>query len=100
MDLARQTAVLLRCCAGSNHAWCVGAAGMAGWAKGGEVKIMPSAASQQVLPGLFWALDGLSSANWGLDRKSSWSGSFRAGVYIQLTDPQSYLLTLICIGAC
>jgi hypothetical protein len=67
-------------CAGSNHAWCVGAAGMAGWAKGGEVKIMPSAASLQVLPGLFWALDGLSSANWGLDRKRSWSGSFRAGV--------------------
>jgi len=56
-------------CAGSNHAWCVGAAGR------GEVKIMPSAASLQVLPGLFWALDGLSSANWGLDRKSSWSGS-------------------------
>jgi len=39
-----------------------------------EVKIMPSAAPLQVLPGLFWALDGLSSANWGLDGKSSWSG--------------------------
>jgi len=54
MDLARQTAVLLRCCAGSNHAWCVGAAGMAGWAKGGEVKIICC-----IPAGAAWAFLGL-----------------------------------------
>lgn len=45
--------------------------------RGGK-KIMTSTGSLQVLHRLFWALDGLSSANWGLDRKSSWSRSFRA----------------------
>jgi len=60
-------------CTGSNHVWGVGAAGH-GWVGEEEVKSLPSAASLQVLPGLFWALDGLSSANWGLDGKSSWSG--------------------------
>ncbi|KAF8672303.1 hypothetical protein HU200_049502 [Digitaria exilis] len=79
MDSARQTAVrargfvpaqaaimpVERCCGMAWHGW-VG--------EEGEVKIMLSAASLQALPGLFWALDGLSSANWGLDGKSSWSG--------------------------
>jgi hypothetical protein len=54
-------------CAGSNHAWgrCCGRAWLG--EEEGEVKIMPSDASLQVLPGLYWALNGLSSANWGLD---------------------------------
>jgi hypothetical protein len=76
MDSARQAAVRARAALSLPLAAIMpGALARAaghGWVREeGEVRIMPSAASLQVLPGLFWALDGLSSANWGLDDKSS-----------------------------
>lgn len=75
-------------CAGSNHAW--GALLRQAWrgwvGEEGEVKIMLSAASLQVLPGLFSALDGLSSANWAWMVKADgeWM-MIRGGVFTQET---------------